>query len=236
MFLSFIHPKVIFFGAYRIYVPSEEEQLLIYATSDLHGYPHEAFLRLLNRAGFGSGDTLYILGDVIDRNGDGGVTTLRWVMEQPNVELLLGNHEAMMLNCGFLFDEVDEDEIIQMTDEQMRQLIQWMKNGFHPTVESLHTLKKESPGALTDLMNFVRSRPLFARVSAGGKDFLLVHSGLEDFDPARPLEEYEPDQLLWHRPTPSERYFPDVMTILGHTPTGYRFGGEGPDVPGRYLD
>ena len=53
---------------------------MIYATSDLHGYPLDAFRRLLDAAGFGASDTLYVLGDVIDRNGDGGVAMLRWMM------------------------------------------------------------------------------------------------------------------------------------------------------------
>ena len=51
---------------------------MIYATSDLHGYSLESFLRLLEKAGFGDSDVLYVLGDVIDRNGDGGIAMLRW--------------------------------------------------------------------------------------------------------------------------------------------------------------
>ena len=47
---------------------------MIYVISDLHGYPHDSFLDLLDRAGFGNNDFLYILGDVVDRNGDGGET------------------------------------------------------------------------------------------------------------------------------------------------------------------
>ena len=58
---------------------------MIYVISDLHGYPHERFLQLLEEASFGRGDFLYILGDVVDRNGDGGVKTLDWLMYQTNV-------------------------------------------------------------------------------------------------------------------------------------------------------
>ena len=79
-----------------------------YAISDIHGYPLDKFLQLLNKAGFGNDDYLFILGDVIDRNGDGGVEMLQWIMLQPNVELLLGNHEDMLLKCAFLFDEITD--------------------------------------------------------------------------------------------------------------------------------
>jgi serine/threonine protein phosphatase 1 len=69
---------------------------MIYATSDIHGYPLDSFLRMLDSAGFGDTDTLYVLGDVIDRNGDGGIAMLRWIMNTPNVRFLLGNHEKML--------------------------------------------------------------------------------------------------------------------------------------------
>ena len=70
---------------------------MIYVISDLHGYPHERFLALLNKAGFCEGDFLYIIGDIVDRNGDGGIATLKWLLYQPNAQLILGNHEAMLL-------------------------------------------------------------------------------------------------------------------------------------------
>ena len=48
-----------------------------YAISDLHGYPLVELQKLLAAAAFGAEDTLYVLGDVIDRNGDGGIAMLR---------------------------------------------------------------------------------------------------------------------------------------------------------------
>ena len=50
---------------------------MIYVISDLHGYPLEKFKTLLKKANFTDNDFLYILGDVIDRNGDAGVEMLR---------------------------------------------------------------------------------------------------------------------------------------------------------------
>ena len=46
---------------------------MIYVSSDLHGYPLSGFQKLLSRAGFSDSDYLFVLGDVIDRNGDGGI-------------------------------------------------------------------------------------------------------------------------------------------------------------------
>ena len=46
------------------------------------------------------------LGDIIDRQNDGGV--LIWLSEQPNTQLIFGNHEAMLLSCDFVFNEITE--------------------------------------------------------------------------------------------------------------------------------
>ncbi len=200
---------------------------MIYATSDLHGYPLESFLQLLEFAGFCDCDCLYVLGDVIDRNGDGGIAMLRWMMSRPNVELFLGNHEAMLLSCAFLFEEVTDESINHLNFEQMQLFLQWMQNGAQPTMKSLRALKEKDPKALYDLMDYLRDAPLYAAVSAGEKDYLLVHSGLGNFSSEKKLAEYSPEELLWTRPSPDERYFSDIMTILGHTPTGYYFGEKG---------
>ncbi len=200
---------------------------MIYATSALHGYPLDDFLRLLESAGFGDSDCLYVLGDVIDRNGDGGVAMLRWMMSRPNVELILGNHEAMMLSCVSWLDEISEDSIRSLTVEQMKQLLLWLRNGANPTILSLKALKRNHPEVFLDLVDYVKDAPLYTAVSAGGRDFLLVHSGFGNFSPEKKLSAYEPEELLWHRPSPDETFFPDILTVLGHTPCGYLFGEEG---------
>ncbi len=55
---------------------------MIYAISDLYGYPLGKLKALLNKVNFCNDDFLYILGDVIDRNGDGGVEMLCWLLKQ----------------------------------------------------------------------------------------------------------------------------------------------------------
>ena len=198
-----------------------------YVTSDLHGYPLDFFLRLLESAGFGDSDCLYVLGDVIDRNGDGGIAALRWMMSRPNVEFLLGNHEDMLLSCAAFIDEINEEGVRKLQLEQMKRLLLWLQNGANPTILSLQALKRELPDAFTDLVAYAQKAPLYLRVSAGGRDFLLVHSGLGGFSPEKKLSDYGRDDLLWYRPSPDETFFPDVMTILGHTPNGCRFGEKG---------
>ena len=194
---------------------------MIYVTSDLHGYPLHRFLDLLRQAGFGERDFLFVLGDVTDRNGDGGIAMLQWMMVQPNVELILGNHEAMLLSCAFLFEEITDASLERLEAGQLDRLSAWMCNGAEPTLEALRRLRREDPETVEDILEYLREAPLYETVDTQGRDFLLVHAGLGNFAPNRPLSDYAADELLWHRPDADEQYFDDVMTVLGHTPTGH---------------
>lgn len=198
---------------------------MIFVTSDLHGYAPEAFQKLLVKAGFGPEDELYVLGDVIDRHGDGGISLLRWMMGESNITLLMGNHEGMLLSCDFLFTTIEEDTAERITYDQMNALAHWMRNGAEPTLASLRALHQQDPDALWDLLDYLRDAPLYAAVSTDAGDFILTHAGLGGFEKGKKLSRYTADELLWHRPMSGERYFDDVTVIFGHTPTQFMEGG-----------
>lgn len=193
---------------------------MIYVTSDLHGYPLEQFLDLLSKADFSQDDFLFVLGDVIDRGAE-GVEILRWLTEQTNVQLILGNHEALMLSCDFLFESVTEESLSKLDTEKMRCLSTWMHNGAAPTIDGLRKILKEEPEVLESIMDYLRDAPLYDTVEAGGMKYILTHGGLGDFHPQRPLACYTPHDLFWTRPTLETRYFDDAVVIFGHTPTEF---------------
>ena len=186
------------------------------------------FLDLLKKAEFSDEDFLYVIGDVIDRGGH-GIELLRWLMEKNNVRFILGNHEAMMLVCGFIFDEITEESVWNLSYDKLKLLSCWMNNGGEPTLEALKKLNKTSPETIKDILEYIKNAPLFETVTAGGKDFILVHGGFENFERTRRLSSYSADELLWYRTEKKERYFKDVITVCGHTPTEYygkRYGGK----------
>lgn len=194
---------------------------MIYVTSDLHGYPLSNFRALLQTVGFSDTDFLFVLGDVIDR-GEYGVELLRWLSEQPNVQLVLGNHEAMLLSVSeWLFDEISEESLAQLDVQKMELLNTWWSNGAAPTVNGLRKLLKEEPDVLEGVLESLQDAPLYDTVEVAGNKYILVHSGLENFSPDKPLDRYAPDELLWARPTLETRYFDNATVIFGHTPTEY---------------
>ena len=76
-----------------------------YVISDIHGQ-YNMFIELLDKSDLKDTDTLYILGDVLDR-GPQPIKTIRKLMEMPNAICLVGNHEFMAMKClGFLMKEI----------------------------------------------------------------------------------------------------------------------------------
>lgn len=192
---------------------------MIYVISDLHGYPLAKFKKLLEKAAFSNNDFLYLLGDCIDRNGDGGVEMLCWLLEQPNVQLILGNHEAMLLACAFVFEEITEESINALTAEKMGLLQQYMQNGGDVTLKALRELRNRAPDLIAELFDYLHDAPLYEAVSAGGKDFLLLHSGIDHFEKDKKLSQYAQDDFLWTWTSLETDYFDEIITVFGHTPT-----------------
>lgn len=193
---------------------------MVYATSDLHGCPPEAFRQLLDRAGFTQDDFLFILGDVIDR-GEHGAELLLWLTQQPNMQLILGNHEALLLGCEYLFEEVTDESLAKLTGGQISLLENWMGNGGSPTLAGLRKILRQDPQLIGGIFDYLRDAPLYESLEVAGSRYVLVHAGLGNFQPDRLLEDYAPEELLFVRPTLETHYFHDATVVFGHTPTGY---------------
>ncbi len=189
---------------------------MIYVISDLHGYPLEKLKQLLEKADFRDEDFLYILGDVVDRNGDGGVGVLQWLLTQTNVELLLGNHEALLLACSFLFDEVTETSLGKLSVEQFGVLDTYIRNGGDVTINALKERDRETQA---DIFAYLHECPLYEAITVGDRDYILVHSGFDNSRKNRQISDYSPNELLWARPQKDTVYFDDIHTVFGHTPT-----------------
>ncbi len=195
---------------------------MVYVTSDWHGVPLDDIKRLLKKGGFTSEDFLFVLGDVIDR-GEHGVELLKWLMVQPNMKLILGNHEELMLNCKFWFSEITQRSIYMVDESKMQRLYIWRTNGGDPTIEGLEA---ETPKTRADIIEFLEACPVYDTVHVGGRDFVLVHGGLDNYAEGKRLSEYTRQELLWARNYYGEEYSHQFMTVFGHTPTHFAAGRE----------
>ena len=193
---------------------------MIFVTSDLHGYPLADFKKLLRRAGFTDYDFLFILGDVIDR-GENGAELLLWMTEQPNVELILGNHEAMLLSCELLFEAVTDESLSRLDMEQISVYQNWISNGGGPTVAGLRRILSQDEDLFWGIFDYLRESPFYDTVRVDKRNYVLVHSGLANFSPNKPLNAYSPDDFLWNRPDLNTYYYDNSTVVFGHTPTDY---------------
>ena len=114
---------------------------LIYVCSDLHGR-YDRWRTLLQAIDLRPNDTLYMLGDVIDRGPD-GCKVLLDMMGRPNVIPILGNHEFTAAFClPWLMDDVTDLSLADLDDTRLAALQEWIVNGGGPTLRELQRLSR----------------------------------------------------------------------------------------------
>ena len=161
-----------------------------YVMGDIHGEA-DRFHAMLEKICFSEEDTLILLGDVIDRGPD-GIALLLEIMEMPNVIMLLGNHEYMMLQ--YLSPDATSTEIRR-----------WNRNGNAPT---LAAYLKQKAKVRQRIIAYLRSLPTHLELEVNGSRFYMVHG-------------FPGDNIhdeVWTRPTmESENPIPGCRLIIGHT-------------------
>ena len=181
---------------------------MIYVLSDIHG--HEGrFRSVMEQIRLGPEDTLYVLGDVIDRH-PGGIRILRQIMAMPNVKMLLGNHEYMMLRAlGYPCDDNADDG---------RALDHWYRNGGKVTHDYWKRIRKTLRQGILD---YLLGLPLCFDISVNGAAYKLVHGGAtEQFD-GDPKYKSLTHFAVWKRLGEQDRLAGDITLVFGHTPTEY---------------
>lgn len=191
---------------------------MIYAMSDLHGR-HDLFLKMLEKINFSDDDTLYILGDVLDRGNDGFEIVFD-ISGKDNVIAIMGNHDlTALLILSRLDTAVNADE-----RDEMRQLIAaWLADGGEPTYKAFRELSALERRLALGLIGGYRK---YAEVSVGGRDFVLCHGGIENYSPERPLYDYDFNDFAFCRTDYSRPLIDGRILVTGHTPTAAIEGAE----------
>jgi bis(5'-nucleosyl)-tetraphosphatase (symmetrical) len=110
--------------------PDENKDMALYFIGDLQGC-HEPLQRLLQRIDFSpSRDTIYLLGDLVNRGPD-SLAVLRTVMPLgDSVQSLLGNHDLHLLTVGYGLRQQHRgdtlDAILQAPDRAA--LLDWVRH------------------------------------------------------------------------------------------------------------
>ena len=190
---------------------------MTYIISDLHGH-YDKYIAMLQKIALKPTDTLYVLGDMIDRGPD-GFKILLDMMSRSNVVPLLGNHELIAAVClPWLLSEIADESLAALDDSQVGALSEWIANGGNTSLAELARLSRTER---EELLDYIRDMDLYAEVKAQGHSFILTHAGLDNYLPDKPLDEYELEDFVFGRQIDMNEiyYYPDKTLVYGHTPT-----------------
>lgn len=185
---------------------------MIYVISDIHGC-YQSYLKMLEKLKIRDSDTVYILGDTIDRGRD-GIRVLQDMMMRPNIIPILGNHEYMAAHALDSLADAAKAQAEMPTPELKRKLAKWISDSGAAT---LHAYRKLTPQQRRQILEYLAEFSLYEEVRAGGKDYILMHAA--PVEGGKALGEYTPEELLFTHTLPEENPFPGKILVTGHTPT-----------------
>ena len=171
-----------------------------YFISDIHG-EYDLFIKLLKKINFNSHDTLYILGDIIDKGKD-SIKLLKFISKQNNMIAIMGNHEHA-------FSEFVKAVIDKTPTENYNEIISKVQAYFSQDLERITPQE----------VFFILQLPYFIET----EEFICVHAGLEIKDnKILPLEQQQYNYIIYDRKFKNKNFEPLTKTILfGHTPCFY---------------
>lgn len=186
---------------------------MIYVTSDIHGNLRR-FNSIMEQINLTADDTLYVLGDVIDRYPD-GIRILRKLMSMENAKMIMGNHEYMMLDVLYRNDEGLSAKDQYKYDQRVRL---WYDNGGLVTHNYLKHIKKS---VRAEIFSYLKSLPVNIDITVNGIDYKLAHAAPEEMYYEFLSTGYRNSQefSVWYRLGVKESIPGEYTLIFGHTPT-----------------
>ena len=194
-----------------------------YVIGDVHG-EYKTLLALVDK--LPSSSELIFVGDLVDR-GSQSREVIAFIRKH-NYQVVLGNHEDMMMNYGKYFLE----DLIQNSNSNMDNL--WIANGGDETLisyglllkdesSSYYPLKKmEEMAQLQSDLEWLTRLPLYIELDithSSGKSIVVSHSNILKVWKMRNISEKESDfkeSLLWSRDEELVEES-DIFNIYGHT-------------------
>lgn len=178
----------------------------IYAISDIHGC-YNKYLSMLDKIALCDTDTLYVLGDSIDR-GRGGIDVLLDMAGRRNVRPVIGNHESLALT---VMKAIRDGAPYRHTKAYRI----WLGVGGGATERAFLRLDGKERERVID---FIGAFSVYDELTVGENRFHLSHT-LPSYDPRRALHEHTHLEFIWGEADYKVRYADGVYFVTGHKPT-----------------
>jgi serine/threonine protein phosphatase 1 len=198
----------------KLYIFLKGENSMTYVMSDIHGQ-YQMFLKMLTKINFTDKDTLYILGDIIDR-GPEPLEIYEYIKDKPNIIMIMGNHEKMMINS---YDKT-LNKMLRTYNHNL-----WIGNGGNVTEKTLFTKSEEKQ---QEIISFFSTLPYYKIIEVNNQKYILCHAKpiiCKDNPIEQELQANIDDEtILWAREISCHRLNNGYKIIHGHTPVQYAFG------------
>ena len=189
---------------------------MIYAVSDIHGC-YRQYKEVLEKIAFSDEDTLYVLGDVLDR-GSEPLRVLEDMAGRYNVISIIGNHEYIALSVlKSLMEEITEDNYNKVLNQEfMESYSHWLSDGGQVTLDQFRTLNADDREFLLD---YLEEFQLYEEFLLNGNRYVLVHADIAENEKDRPLDQYGIADLIFTQADYDKVYSDSYYLVTGHTPT-----------------
>lgn len=185
---------------------------MIYAVSDLHGC-FEKYQKLLKIINLRDEDTLYVLGDVVDR-GEYSMEIIKDIAKRKNVIALKGNHDHTAAVLLRLFGFSDKAE---KSGELKKAFDLWLSDGGEVTYKSFLLLDDAEKQFILEFLDSLR---LKKALTVGSRKFFLAHTVPSKDKMIHPDRIVASDYIIGE-PEYEKTYFNDTIIVTGHTPTSF---------------
>lgn len=184
-----------------------------YCISDLHGR-YDLYLKMLAKIGFSEQDTLYILGDVVDR-GDEGMKIVLDIADRGNIIGIMGNHDYTSL---VVLSNLEQGVSPERLDEMKSFIETWKCDGGRATYNEYKRLSPEERRLALMTIDGFRN---YAFVNVNGREFVLCHAGINNYTQSKPLDDYKIYDFVFEREDYCKPKFAKngKFLVTGHTPT-----------------
>jgi serine/threonine protein phosphatase 1 len=191
--------------------------------SDIHGC-YDLYMKMLEKIEFTDDDTLYILGDVVDR-GPKPMEVLLDMSMRANVILIFGNHDYIAYKIlKQLLLELTEENIKKHFGSDLenfyRDLVEWENIGGSPTIKGFGQLKLNERESIIEYLSEFNNN-LYETLTVNDRKYILAHIGLPDKMTKDNLNDFDavdflgPDINIDYK----REYFSDIFLVTGHIPT-----------------
>ena len=186
---------------------------MTYVMSDIHGN-YEKFKEMIEQIRLRDDDILYILGDSVDV-GDEPMELIADLSVRLNVYAIAGEHDYLAARMLHGFEKMlksgaapDAGYISEMTA--------WVQDGGQTTLEGFRALGEEEREGV---LEYLADMTLYEEVEVKGKNYLLVHAGIADYDPDTDLDDYQPEDFFTEALDASYELVDGTTVVVGHVPT-----------------